>query len=85
MGLLAEEVGIVRQVDHLGRIVIPKEIRESCRFKAGTPLEILVENNKIILKLDSHVCSICESSKNLESWKKGKICKECLSEIKNLK
>lgn len=33
--------GIVRRIDDLGRVVIPKEIRRTLRIKEGTPLEIL--------------------------------------------
>lgn len=32
--------GIVRRIDDLGRVVIPKEIRRSCRIREGDPLEI---------------------------------------------
>ena len=32
--------GIVRRVDDLGRVVIPKEIRRTCHIKEGDPLEI---------------------------------------------
>lgn len=35
--------GIVRRIDDLGRIVIPKEIRRSLRIKEGDPLEIFTE------------------------------------------
>lgn len=43
--------GIVRRVDELGRIVIPKEIRRTMRMKEGAPLEIYTGNNgEIILK-----------------------------------
>lgn len=34
------ETGIVRQVDDLGRVVIPKEIRRTLNIKEGDPLEI---------------------------------------------
>ena len=43
--------GIVRRIDDLGRIVIPKEIRRAMRIKEGDPLEIFTtENGVIILK-----------------------------------
>ena len=42
--------GIIRRIDELGRIVIPKEIRKSLRIKNGDNLEILVENDEIKLK-----------------------------------
>lgn len=42
--------GIIRRIDDLGRIVIPKEIRKKLRIRDGENLEILVEDNNIILK-----------------------------------
>lgn len=43
--------GIVRRIDDLGRVVIPKEIRRTLRIKEGTPLEIFTEREgEIILK-----------------------------------
>ena len=43
--------GIVRKIDDLGRIVIPKEIRKSLRIREGDPLEIYIENDgEIILR-----------------------------------
>ena len=39
--------GIVRRIDDLGRIVIPKEIRRQLRIKEGDPLEIFLEGNKV--------------------------------------
>ena len=42
--------GIIRRIDDLGRIVIPKEICRNSRVKEGTPIEITVdENGNIIL------------------------------------
>ena len=43
--------GIVRRIDDLGRIVIPKEIRRTLRIREGDPLEIFVDREgEIILK-----------------------------------
>lgn len=43
--------GIVRRIDDLGRIVIPKEIRRTLRLREGTPLEIFTDREgEIILK-----------------------------------
>ena len=46
--------GIIRRIDELGRIVIPKEIRKSLRIKNGDNLEILVDGENITLKKYSH-------------------------------
>ena len=43
--------GIVRRIDELGRVVIPKEIRRNFKIREGEPLEIFVEQNgEVILK-----------------------------------
>lgn len=47
--------GIVRRIDELGRIVIPKEIRKSLRIKNGDNLEILVEGDNVTLRKYSQI------------------------------
>ena len=43
--------GIVRRIDDLGRVVIPKEIRRTMRIREGDPLEIYTDNNgEVIFK-----------------------------------
>ena len=43
--------GIIRRIDDLGRVVVPKELRRMMRIKEGDPLEIFTTNeNAIILK-----------------------------------
>ena len=42
--------GIVRRVDDLGRVVIPKEIRRSVGIREGEALEIFVEDKKVIFQ-----------------------------------
>ena len=52
-----KSIGIVRKIDDLGRIVLPKELRSSMNINSGDDFEITIDNNKIILekisKLDS--------------------------------
>ena len=42
--------GIVRRIDDLGRIVIPKEIRRTMRIRDGDPLEIYTDDGKIVME-----------------------------------
>lgn len=42
--------GIVRRIDDLGRVVIPREIRKQFGIKEGDPLEIFVNKDEIILR-----------------------------------
>ena len=41
--------GIVRRVDELGRVVIPKEVRRAMKIKDGDPLEIFRDKDKLVL------------------------------------
>ena len=61
-----KETGIVRRIDELGRIVIPKEIRKNLRINTGDNVEIYMdENNKIILKKFSTVFGMEEELFNI--------------------
>ena len=57
--------GIVRRIDELGRIVIPKEIRRSLRIKEGENLEILINNDSIILKKYSIIKNLNDFAQNI--------------------
>jgi AbrB family looped-hinge helix DNA binding protein len=43
-------IGVVRRVDELGRIVIPKEIRRNLGIGEGDPLEMYLDNGGLVLK-----------------------------------
>lgn len=45
------KTGMIRRIDDLGRIAIPKEIRRKLTIKEGDPLELSLDGNKIILEL----------------------------------
>lgn len=56
--------GIVRRIDDLGRVVIPKEIRRTLRIREGDPLEIFVDREgEIILKKYSPISELGEFAK----------------------
>ena len=53
--------GIVRRIDDLGRVVIPKEIRRTLRIREGDPLEIFTDREgEIILKKYSPIGELTE-------------------------
>ena len=53
-----KSTGVVRRIDELGRIVIPKEIRKNLRIKNGDSLEIFLDDEAIILKKYSQIESL---------------------------
>lgn len=60
-----KSTGVVRRVDDLGRIVIPKEIRRTLRIRDGESLEIFVDREMIALKKFSKMSDMGDVSKQL--------------------
>ena len=55
--------GIVRRIDDLGRVVIPKEIRRTMRIREGDPLEIYTSNDgEVIFKKYSAISEMYENA-----------------------
>ena len=52
--------GIIRRIDELGRVVIPREIRRSLKIREGDPLEIFIEKNCVCFKKYSTLGSFSE-------------------------
>ncbi len=63
--------GIIRRLDDLGRLVIPKEIRKQYRLKEGDSIEFYIENGKIVLQkyelLNEHMEEIRDMCDCLQS------------------
>lgn len=58
--------GIVRRMDDLGRVVVPKELRRTMKISEGTPLEIFIDKDgSIIFRKYSPVGELNESAKNM--------------------
>ncbi|BAQ36506.1 AbrB/MazE/SpoVT family DNA-binding domain-containing protein [Clostridium botulinum] len=76
-----KNIGIVRKVDELGRIVIPKELRKVLNIDEGDGLEIYTEGEQIILKKYEPCCIFCGEAKEIINFKGKNICKICLKEL----
>lgn len=74
--------GIVRRIDDLGRIVIPKEIRRTLRVREGEPLEIFTDHEgHIILKKYSPMGEMGTFAKQYaDSLAKSSGCTVCISD-----
>ena len=74
--------GIIRNVDELGRIVVPKEMRTKLDIKNGDPVDISIDGDKVIIRKYQTGCMFCGNADVLHTFKDKKICGKCLSEIK---
>lgn len=73
--------GIVRQIDDLGRIVIPKELRKTLGLADGEPMEVFVEGEYVILKKYNPGCTLCGSVNHLRTVSDKLICRSCTNQI----
>lgn len=73
--------GIVRRIDDLGRVVIPKETRRALDMAAGDSVEIFVSDKGIVLRKYVPGCVLCDSVKDLHVLEGKKICLECRIKI----
>ena len=78
-----KSTGIVREIDELGRIVVPKEFRKKLGIAAKDPVEISCEGDRIVLTKYHPVCHFCGSTQNISEFKGKSICDECIKEIKS--
>lgn len=75
-------VGIVRKVDELGRVVIPKELRRVLGMPEGTPLEIFTsQNGEVVLRKYEPGCEFCGSMENIKVFAGKHICQSCIDKL----
>jgi transcriptional pleiotropic regulator of transition state genes len=74
--------GIVRKLDPLGRVVLPIELRRTMDINTDDPLEIFVDEDKIILKKYEPSCIFCNEAKNVSMYKDKLICSDCFDDLR---
>lgn len=66
-----KSTGVVRKIDELGRLVVPKEIRKTLNIRSGEDIEFFIDNDKIILKKYQKMLSAKENAqKYIDAIKK---------------
>ena len=78
---IMKSTGIIRAIDELGRIVIPKEIRKKLDFADKAPIEIFVDDENVILKKYVPACIFC-GGEDVVVFKDKKICRACISALR---
>lgn len=74
--------GIVRELDSLGRIVIPKETRDLLGIRLEDPIEFFVDENTIIVRrYKSNCCLFCLESGDLVHFRNQLVCRSCMREV----
>ena len=75
--------GIVRPIDGLGRIVIPKELRRSYGLDKDNAVEIYPDGDKLSIRLVKPSCAICDTMDGLIRINDKYICRKCKDSLMN--
>jgi len=78
-----KSTGIVRKVDDLGRIVLPKETRKILDIKEKDSIEIFIDNNRIVLEKYQPACIFCGSTENIIYFNSKRVCADCIQKLKD--
>jgi len=73
--------GVVRKLDELGRIVLPKEYRKILEIKERDYIEMRIEGADIVIHKYENRCVFCSKTNPEHSFEEKKICKNCLKKL----
>ncbi len=80
-----KSTGIVRPIDKLGRIVLPKELRDALHLVENeSSVEFYTDGDTIVLKKYMPACIFCNSADNMIEYNGMKICKDCFDKMNQL-
>ena len=77
-----KSTGVVRKVDELGRIVLPKELRKILDINEKDSIEIFTDNDMIILQKYQPACIFCNNINDIVYFNGKRVCSECISKLK---
>ena len=74
--------GFLCKIDKLGRIVIPKPLRNKYSLHTDDTIELFTEPDAIIIKKYAMSCTFCGNSDDLSDFKGKAICADCLRKLR---
>ncbi len=81
-----KSTGMVRPVDKMGRVVIPKEIRKQLKVENDVDsFEIYMDNDKVILRKYQPTCIFCDSLADSVVFEGYNVCTSCIEKLYNMK
>lgn len=78
-----KRAGHLCRIDKLGRVVIPKQLRDRFDIFPDDAIEIFTDDSSIILRKYTESCTFCGDTDNLVSFKGKTVCKSCITELSN--
>jgi transcriptional pleiotropic regulator of transition state genes len=81
-----QTTGVIRPVDRMGRVVIPKEIRRQLKIENDKDsFEIYMDGDRVILKKFAPTCIFCGNPLNTVSLNGHNVCVNCIDKLNGMK
>ncbi len=78
-------MNIRKYLDSLGRLCIPKSIRDNLEIIPDeTPVEVYESDNMIIIRKIENACTFCRNKENITEYSGKYICDKCIQKIKDI-
>jgi transcriptional pleiotropic regulator of transition state genes len=78
-----KSTGIARSLDSMGRLVLPKELRDVMDIRGGESLEVFIDGSQVILRKFMHNCVFCGEGADVQFYHDIAICPECAEDLYN--
>ena len=78
---MKKDNGIEREVDNLGRVVLPIEFRKKLGIERNSKVSITMDDDTVLIKASEKRCPMCKKQTDLDLMLG--ICSECIQRVKN--
>lgn len=78
---MIKSTGIVRKLDELGRIVLPKELRRTMGLGEGAAIEIFTQGETVMLRRYEPLCVFCGTGGAMVRYRDKQVCQNCRGEL----
>ena len=76
--------GMRRKIDKLGRVVIPKSLRNALGVDLNDEISMTLNGDSIVISKASGICAICNKGKTFLQINNKQICQTCYKKINSL-
>jgi transcriptional pleiotropic regulator of transition state genes len=76
-----KSAGLPRRIDHLGRIVIPAELRRLLGINEGDYIQFSAEDGRVVIEKLEERCTFCGASSDLAQFHSKLVCAGCKAEL----
>ncbi len=79
-----EQTAHIRRIDQLGRVSVPKDIRDALDLRPEDALRITLSGKSVVMEKAQNACVFCGSLDDLTPFGDRFVCKECLNKLTSL-